>query len=153
MGTASYTALTIYVIQCCLRADVAACCWQNGVKIIWICRPLAPGTYNVSAVLKGYSTVSAEIRVPKNGSGVVYNFTLPCTTCNSVYGSAGWDTLYNEQVKSHNIFLQLGILSSLPLSALFVMSSLAHSLVTEGVVRLHNGACREIICGQLYMPF
>lgn len=77
-------------------------------------RPLSPGTYNVSAVLKGYSTQSAEIRVPQDGSGAVYNFTLPCMTCNSVNDSAGWDTVYSEEVPSNNMFLQFDTCSSLP---------------------------------------
>ncbi|KAL3143224.1 hypothetical protein ABBQ38_002077 [Trebouxia sp. C0009 RCD-2024] len=57
-------------------------------------RPLAPGTYNVSAALRGYATVSAEINIPKDGSGVVHNFTLPCTTCDLVHH---WGTMYDEQ--------------------------------------------------------
>ncbi|KAL3133674.1 hypothetical protein ABBQ32_008176 [Trebouxia sp. C0010 RCD-2024] len=58
-------------------------------------RPLAPGSYNVSAALQGYATVSAEIKVPMDGSGVVYDFALPCTTCNR--GSTSWGTMYDEE--------------------------------------------------------
>ena len=75
-------------------------------------RPLSPGIYNVSAVLKGYSTESAEVRVPEDGSGAVYNFTLPCTTCNSVYDGTGWDKVYSEEVLA--MFLRFGTCSWLP---------------------------------------
>lgn len=44
-------------------------------------RPLAPGIYNVSAVMKGYSSMSAQIIIPNDGSGLVHNFVLSCTTC------------------------------------------------------------------------
>lgn len=103
----------------------AFCLWldhQGGFFIqLALFRPLAPGTYNVSAVLKGYSTVSAEVRVPKDGSGAVYNFTLPCTTCNSVHDSAKWDTLYKKEVPAGNMFF--AVCSSLPVQNAVVARS------------------------------
>ena len=46
-----------------------------------VCRPLAPGPYNVTASMKGYSSVSVQVIIPDHGGGLVHDFVLPCTTC------------------------------------------------------------------------
>lgn len=83
-----------------LIAHLGACYMASGMYMD-LCRPLAPGSYNVSAVLKGCSTVSADIKVPKDGIGVVHNFTLSCTTY-----SAGWNSMYSDEVLTDNTLLQ-----------------------------------------------
>ena len=40
------------------------------------CRPLAPGSYTVTAALDGYEAAEALVTVPVSGEGVVHNFTL-----------------------------------------------------------------------------
>lgn len=60
-------------------------------------RPLAPGTYNVSAVMKGYSAVSTQVMLPSNGAGVVHDFVLPCTTCQDEHGQAEMKVAYIEE--------------------------------------------------------
>lgn len=101
-------------------------------------RPLSPGIYTVSAVLKGYSTVSAEVRVPKDGSGAVYNFTLLCTTCTSIHDGVGWDKVYSEKVPAVNMLLQFGLCSSLPVQNAVVASSFVDiGLETHCRILLH----------------
>lgn len=60
-------------------------------------RPLAPGTYNVSASMKGYKTVAVLVDIPSNGSGLVYDFVLPCTTCSSTHMGLAFAVIGSEQ--------------------------------------------------------
>ena len=39
-------------------------------------RPLAPGSYTIRVQAPGYRPTSATVAVPRNGQGVVQNFTL-----------------------------------------------------------------------------
>lgn len=41
-----------------------------------LCRPLAPGLYNVTASLEGYEPATATVSVPKDGGGAVHAFAL-----------------------------------------------------------------------------
>ena len=72
--------------------------WHGASKAVHCCRPLAPGSYNITAVLKGYGEVSAGVTVPADGSGAQYNFALPCTTCETVHKGVAWDKAYAAEV-------------------------------------------------------
>ena len=40
------------------------------------CRPLAPGTYTITASAPGYAPQTASVEVPATGKGVVHDFLL-----------------------------------------------------------------------------
>lgn len=88
--------------------------------------------------------MSAEIKIPKDGRGVVHNFALPCTTCKSVDDSAQWDEMYDEEVMT----LSCNVCVFWEWQALVVSGTVLY----EGFLTL-LAACRVGIYRQLYMPF
>lgn len=59
-----------------LDGAAAPCDWCAAVLPAACCRPLAPGTYRLTAMAPGYSPQQQDIRVPADGTGVVVTFNL-----------------------------------------------------------------------------
>ena len=61
---------------------------------IVLSRPLAPGTYNVTASLEGYEAATATVTVPADGGGVQHAFSLvrvgSAATAASGGAARGW---------------------------------------------------------------
>jgi len=50
------------------------------------CRPLAPGTYKLTAIHEGYQPMTAEVVIPTDGSGTTHDFKLT-----AVGGAKSWE--------------------------------------------------------------
>ena len=61
--------------------------------------------------MKGHKTVAVLVDIPSNGSGVVHDFVLPCTTCSSTHMGLAFAVIGSEQVILH--VLSAGVLKAL----------------------------------------
>ena len=67
------------------------------------------------------------VEIPSNGSGVVYDFVLPCTTCSSTHMGLAFTVMGSEQVRLH--VLCAGIISKIALAIVLTVYVSMHTFM------------------------